>query len=284
MRRDGVYICRHLLAAVCEALSGRSSVARKLHMTPKNRAKAQLIEIIYEDDACVCLNKPAGITSIPGKIEWQGTFVQLLREHFAQREDAFSPRIVHRLDKETSGAILVAKTREAERFLADQFMKREVQKEYLAVVGGEILRDEGVIDLKIRPLSKNKGRMQARPDVGREAVTRFKVLERFRGFTLLSLKPETGRTHQIRVHLAAIGHPVVVDRLYGSDRPVMLSEFKRDYKHKRGQAEKPLIARQALHSYRITFVTPATMQKVTVEAELPKDFALLLKQLRKFGK
>jgi len=254
-------------------------------LTAKKSKDEPLFKILYEDEACVCIDKPAGVTSVPGKIEWTGTLLDMLRDFFLNRpENPFRPKIAHRLDKETSGVMVVAKSRQFERQIVQQFVDRTVEKEYLAVVGGEMLQDEGEINLKIRPAKKDRSRMEASEFHGREALTRYKVLERFRGFTLLSVKPDTGRTHQIRVHLAAIGHPVAADSVYGDGRPVYLSDFKRDYKFKRNEPEKPLIARQALHSYRITFVTPASGERITVEAPLPKDFALLLKQLRKFGK
>ena len=119
---------------------------------------------------------------------------------------------------------------------------------------------------------------------GKDAVTLYQVIDRFRGFSLLRIAPKTGRTHQIRVHLAAIGHPLVSDAIYGSGKPLCLSEFKKNYAHRRNRPERPLISRQALHSYRITFTSPATGQPLTVEATLPHDFALLLRQLDNYGR
>lgn len=250
-----------------------------------SRKEAPLIDILYEDGAIVALNKPAGITSVPGSVETQGTYYHELKDYFERRPgEHFTPRILHRLDKQTSGLMVIGKHEEAERSVSLQFERHEVVKEYLAVVGGEVADEKGEINLRIAPDRRDHGRMIADDVTGKEALTRYEVLDRFRGFSLLCVQPQTGRTHQIRVHLAAIGHPVLVDGVYGSGEPVRLSEFKRGYKARQRREERPLLNRHALHSRRITLASPDTGSQVTVEAPLPRDLALLLRQLDKFGR
>jgi len=255
-------------------------------MSRKRRKRQEpLIDIIHEDSSIVALNKPPGITSVPGAVEKDGTFYNAVKKHFEHREgEHFTPRMIHRLDKQTSGLMIVGKDTDAERAVAIQFERHQVRKEYLAVVGGEPFEDAGEIDQRIAPGRSNQSGMVIDETHGKEALTRYEVLDRFRGFALLLAKPKTGRTHQIRIHLASIGHPVVVDGIYGSGDPLCLSEFKKDYRPKRNGEERPLIARQALHCYRIGFTSPETSRPLTLEAPLPRDFAVLLKQLNKYGR
>jgi len=244
-----------------------------------------IVDIIHEDEAIVALNKPAGITSVPGKIEQTGTYYHALKEYFEQREgEHFTPRIIHRLDKQTSGLMIIGKHTEAERQVAMQFEHHTVRKEYLAVAGGVVHNNEGEINLPIAPSRKHRVGMEVDPTHGKEAQTTYTVLERFRMFSLLLAVPRTGRTHQVRVHLAAIGHPVAADGVYGSGEPVRLSEFKPGYKPSKRREERPLLSRQALHCFRITLVSPVTSQPLTLEAPLARDIAVLLKQLDKYGR
>lgn len=206
------------------------------------------------------------------------------------------PHISHRLDKETSGVMIICKTREAHKHLAGQFESRKIEKEYFAIVHGVPPHDRGRIDFPIAEHPKEPGKMLAvRTSLRRAAsggaagsakpaITDFEVAERFARFASVRLRPLTGRTHQVRVHLAAIGHPVVGDRLYGNGEPVLLSRMKANYKHKKFEAERPLISRLALHATRIAFDHPVGGGRVEVVAPLPRDMEILLRALRKYGK
>ncbi|MDQ7778484.1 MAG: RluA family pseudouridine synthase [Planctomycetota bacterium] len=215
-------------------------------------------------------------------------------------EAAFYPHVVHRLDKETSGVIVFGKSTDAMRNLSGQFEKHEVEKRYVAFVSGSIRQDKGSIDFPIGEHPRLPGRMVAVADARRLAVrdagstettvavhvkpaaTEFQVVERFSRHTLLHVWPRTGRTHQVRVHLAAIGHPVVADRLYGGREPLLLSSLKAGYKRKQDDPERPLISRLALHAQQIEFVHPQSGMKTRFESPLPKDMSVLIRVLRKY--
>ncbi|MCK6447421.1 MAG: RluA family pseudouridine synthase [Planctomycetes bacterium] len=244
--------------------------------------------ILREDEHVIAVDKPAGLTVEPERDPFRpnvlGALVDVSRERGpgpAGRGE-FRPRLVHRLDKETSGVVLFAKTLEAEQALRDGFDTGSIQKEYLALVEGEHPLADGevaVIDLPLGTDRRKSGLVCVAHD-GKESRTEIAVAERFRGFTLLRARPLTGRTHQIRVHLAHEGFPLVVDPLYGRRRALLLSELKNDYRKKRGEAERPLIERATLHAASIEY-TGVDGARVRVEAPLPKDFARALKQLAK---
>jgi 23S rRNA pseudouridine1911/1915/1917 synthase len=215
------------------------------------------IEILYQDEALIAVNKPAGMAVHAGAGRHDGTLVNRLVHHFqglSQVGGDLRPGIVHRLDKDTSGVLLVARTDAAHRALAAQFSGRSIEKVYLALVHGRLNADSGRIT---RPISRDpvrRTRMTARLETGREAITDYRVRQRWDKFTFLEVRIKTGRTHQIRVHLAHLGHPVAGDRLYGA----------------------PAAQRLFLHAWRIGFITPATGEKVTVEAPLPRDLDVWL--------
>jgi RluA family pseudouridine synthase len=193
-------------------------------------------------------------------------------------------RLVHRLDKGTSGVLLLAKDIAAQRHLSHQFQNNQIQKEYLALVFGRPEQDEGEIDAPIAPHPTSRDRMVVTRH-GRAARTAWKVDRRMKRFALLRCYPRTGRTHQIRVHLRSIGVPLAVDTLYNPRRQgvptgIFLSEFKRDYRPTAGEDERPLISRLTLHAQRIGFVHPDG-QSITVECPLPKDFRAAITQLSK---
>lgn len=208
------------------------------------------VEVLYEDAALIAVNKPAGLTVHAGAGQHEGTLVNRLVHHFgilSELGGEMRPGIVHRLDKDTSGVLLVARADAAHRALAAQFAGRTVEKTYLTLVHGNVRADSGRITKPIARDPARRTRMTARLESGREALTNFRVRKRFEKFTFLEVQIGTGRTHQIRVHLASIGHPVAGDRVYGA----------------------PPAQRLFLHAWRIGFVSPATGQKVTVEAPLP---------------
>ncbi len=191
------------------------------------------------------------------------------------------PRLAHRLDKDTSGVMVVAKDYDALVSLTKQFEERTVRKEYVAIVRGEIMPDQGVIEFRIAAHRKDPNRWVVSKK-GREAVTEFETLERFDGFSLVLARPRTGRTHQIRVHMRAIGHPLAVDPVYADKSKIFLSELKSEYKKKRGVQERPVIDRLTLHARKLTVRHPGTGAEVSYEAPLPDDMEFLLKALRKY--
>jgi RluA family pseudouridine synthase len=248
------------------------------------------LTVLYEDEHVLAFDKPPQLAAEPERWEHDRPHVisavlALLSTRAVDGKPEWRPRLVHRLDKDTSGVMLIAKTLEAERVLRDAFDAGRVEKRYLALVEGEHPLADGeseIIDLPIGPDLRRSGSMAVRHDIGKPARTRISVQQRFRGFTLLACEPLTGRTHQIRVHLSATGFPLAVDPTYGRRRSLSLSEFKRDYRKKRGQTETPLIERLSLHAARVAFPAVADATRtITVEAPMPRDLARVQKQLAK---
>ena len=212
------------------------------------------LDILYEDADVIAINKPAGMVVHTGAGQHSGTLVNAVLHRFGKLSTVggdLRPGIVHRLDRFTSGVILVARTDAAHRHLAAQFASREVEKIYLALVHGRVKKDEGRVTTPIARDPVHRTRMTARLANGRHAITSYKVLKRFEGFTFLEVKIGTGRTHQIRVHLASIGHPVAGDKLYG--------------------APASALGRYFLHARQITFTSPSSGERITVAAPLPPD-------------
>jgi RluA family pseudouridine synthase len=249
------------------------------------------LHILYEDEELLVIDKPAGLLVIPDR--WDAakpTVVKLARAYLQTRAGAEgrlseqSPRIwvVHRLDRETSGILILAKSARAHAALSGQFEHGKVQKTYLALVSGQVSRDAGVIRLPIGPHVQRPGMMAVRRQHGKAALTRYSVLERFRGYTLLEVRPQTGRSHQIRVHLQAIGCPLAIDALYGSGEPLLLSALKRSYRSKPGTVELALMARLTLHAQSLRLVHPTHGGICTWLAPLPKDFTAVLRNLRRY--
>lgn len=220
------------------------------------------LDIIFEDSDIIVINKPPGMTVHPAPGHPAHTLVNAILAHCDDLSGVggvLRPGIVHRLDRDTSGVILVAKNDAAHNNLARQLKDRTVEKTYLALVEGTPKPAEGVIDAPIARDPRNRQRMAIVED-GRASVTAYRVVERFPGYALVEARPKTGRTHQIRVHLAAIGHPIAGDRTYGHPA--------RD------------IPRQFLHAARIAFTHPTTGARVECEAPLPPDLAAILARLR----
>lgn len=187
------------------------------------------LEILYEDDVMVVINKAAGMIVHPGRGHYRGTMAGALQFHFDSLSDVagqMRPGIVHRLDRDTSGIVVVAKTNQIHNHLSGQFERREVNKEYHAIVHGVIDRDSDYIDTYIGIDPRSRVRMCVRPQGGdaREANTFYQVLERFADYTYVRLLPKTGRTHQLRVHMRHLGHPIVADRIYGGREPIEFSD------------------------------------------------------------
>jgi 23S rRNA pseudouridine1911/1915/1917 synthase len=228
------------------------------------RAEAIPLSILHEDAAIVVIDKPAGLVVHPGAGNWQGTLLNALLHYFPRLSGVARAGIVHRLDRDTSGLLVVAKTVEAHTNLVRQLAARTVKREYLALVHGRVAGD-GAIDAPIgrHPVARTRMAVTAR---GREARTRYRVVERFDDATLLAVSLETGRTHQIRVHMRAIGHPLVGDPTYG--------------KRGRGAGSLASFPRQALHAARLGLVHPVTGAPCEWEAPLPADLRALIESLR----
>jgi 23S rRNA pseudouridine1911/1915/1917 synthase len=254
------------------------------------RQKIEL-HILHEDDDLLVIDKPAGLLVIPDR--WdpsKPTVVKLARAYLQMRADAEGnvaaqpPRVwvVHRLDRDTSGVLILAKSDRAHAALSRQFERGKVQKTYLALVSGQGIRPAGIIRLPIGPHLHRPGVMAIRRRHGKSASTRYSVLERFRGYALLDVRPQTGRSHQIRVHLQAIGHPLAIDALYGSGAPLLLSALKPSYRPKAGAGEHPLMARLTLHAHALELMHPTHGATCTWVAPLPKDFAAVVRNLRRY--
>jgi 23S rRNA pseudouridine1911/1915/1917 synthase len=235
------------------------------------------LSILYEDSSVIVIDKPPGMVVHPGAGNPTGTLVNALIYHckdLAGINGVLRPGIVHRLDKDTSGVMVVAKNDEAFLHLTRQFKNRIVEKVYLAVAHGIFGKKEGSIDSEIGRHPSERKRMSTRTKRGRSALTQWKVLEQFKGVTLLELSPRTGRTHQIRVHLASVGHPILGDPLYGR-------------KGRTGAIGDPMLrecteimGRQALHAQRLRFIHPQTGEKVEFVSPIPKEFRDVLELLR----
>lgn len=242
------------------------------------------LDILYQDNWLAVINKPHDMVVHPAKGNWSGTLVNALQWHFREQLSTDNGQlragIVHRLDKDTSGVILVAKDNATHRELAMQFETRKVFKEYVAIAVGELDRDSDYIEgaMKMHPHDRLRMIVSTDPDA-KHALSYYEVLERFRGFTLVKIQPRTGRTHQIRVHLLHVGCPVLADKLYGGRDSFKATEL--DSKLPRDQ-EEILIGRQALHAFRLRFRHPRTDQWIEAEAPLPPDMRRVLDSLRKY--
>ena len=252
------------------------------------------LDVLYEDDDMAVVNKPADMVVHPSRGHWSGTLVGALAHRFAgqlsSNRGPARPGIVHRLDRDTSGAIIVAKNDVAHANLAALFEEKRIQKEYLAIALGGFNSDREIVDQPIGLHPKFRTRMAIAPDDpdAKPAQTYFEILERFRGFSVVRCLPKTGRTHQIRVHLAYLGCPILCDKLYGGRSEITRYEIAgvHDRSPKRkgddAPAVPPILARQALHARKITFEHPTTREVMTIEAPIPKDMQDVIDALREF--
>jgi 23S rRNA pseudouridine1911/1915/1917 synthase len=229
--------------------------------------------VLYEDDALLIVDKPAGLPMHPTATYHKNTLSYLLRQHYAS-DGSFAPRIAHRLDRETSGAVVCAKTIEAERTLKLGFEAHRVAKSYIAIVRGELSDDTGVISLPMAPVREGLHvLMEIRAD-GLTAWTRYEVRERANGHSLVALFPRSGRQHQLRVHLAAIGYPIVGDKLYGPEREAPFLEYIETGMTEELQARLGH-DRQALHAHTLGFAHPVTGENFAIDAPLAEDLVEL---------
>jgi len=240
------------------------------------------LDVIHEDDDLLVLNKPAGMVVHPAFNNWSGTLVNALTYHFRQlptmKNNEGRPGLVHRIDKNTSGLLVIAKTEAAMKSLAKQFFDHSIKRTYLALVWGEPEKEEGIIDVYLGRSLKDRRVTAAFPDgdYGRGAITHYKVVQTLRYVSLLQCNLETGRTHQIRSHLKYIGHPLFNDATYGGDQILKGMVFSK-YKAFVQNCFK-LMPRQALHAKTLGFIHPETDEFVQFNSELPEDFSAVLEK------
>lgn len=243
------------------------------------------LTVLYEDEWLALIDKPYDMVVHPAKGNWTGTLANALEfrfGHLSRLNGVYRPGIVHRLDRDTSGVILVAKEEGAHRDLAMQFETRKIFKEYVAITAGVLDRDSDYIEKRIGHHPHDRIKMAVfEDDRGKESCTFYEVLERFPRHTFVRLHPRTGRTHQLRVHLASIGCPVLADKLYGGRDRFCLSDLTPDLD---SGADEVLLPRQALHAARLRFQHPVLKKPLAIEAPLPPDMVRTLEALRKAGK
>lgn len=235
------------------------------------------IHTIYEDEDLIVVNKPAGLLVIPDRFNNDlPSLNKLLEAKLKQRV-----WVVHRLDRDTSGVLCFAKNETAHKYLSELFQQHKVTKLYAALVQGLVTPESGRIETPIAEHPVVKGKMVVAKK-GKPSVTDYRVVEQWPLFALLQFQIHTGRTHQIRVHMQSIGHPVVCDELYGDGKPFFLSAIKKKYRlSEKEETERPLLQRLALHAYRLSF-PKADGKEIVAEAPLPKDIAACVNQLNKW--
>ncbi len=256
---------------------------REVELLPENIP----LNVLYEDDHVLVIDKPAGLVVHPGHGNWTGTLVNALLFHFGKLPavpgaEIPRPGLVHRLDKDTSGVMVVGKTEEALSHLARQFFERTSERRYTALVWGDFAEDQGTIDAFIGRSQKDRTVQYVYPegDQGKTAITHWRVLERFRYVTLVECKLETGRTHQIRVHMQWTGHPLFNDPAYGGDRIIKGTTFTKYRQFVENCFD--LLPRQALHARTLSFDHPVSGDRLHFESPVPTDMQAVLARWRTY--
>lgn len=232
---------------------------------------------IYEDDSLIIINKPAGLLTIGDRYDRNAPNLRAILDEKYQH--IF---VVHRLDRDTSGIMVFAKNPAVHKILNEQFANLEVEKKYHVVCDGVIFKDNVEINIPLMPDPRKPGRTipSAR---GKESLSILNVIDRYRHSTFAEIDLITGRHHQIRAHLAAIGHPLLVDEIYGKASEFKLSQIKKRFNLKKNEVERPIISRITMHAYSLQFIHPISGEKIIFEAEYPKDFKALIEVLNKYG-
>jgi 23S rRNA pseudouridine1911/1915/1917 synthase len=232
------------------------------------------VDIIFENDDFVAVNKPSALLSIPDRLGIERSLKDFLKERYG------NIYTVHRLDRNTSGIIVFAKTEEAHKALSLLFESREMEKFYVGLVNGQMIYLAGTVDVPIMEHPGKTTKMITHVK-GKPSITDYEVLESFRLYSWVQFQIHTGRTHQIRVHMQHLGHSIVCDEIYGDPKPILLSSIKRNFKlAKSAEEEKPILSRLGLHSHRLNFTLNGKAYKL--EAPVPKDLKALLQQLNKW--
>ncbi len=246
----------------------------------KKRKKPKALSdlpLLHQDSAMIAVDKPSGLATAAERSVRQPDMLTLLKR---SRPDDHV-KLVHRIDKHASGVVVFALGKEAKSALTAEFAGRRVLKDYLALVSGHVDDEPQIIDAPLTPRLGRVHRMAVTPGHGKPSVTLVRTLLRFRGYSLVHARPLTGRTHQIRAHLRHLGHSLVGDTVYGGEEQLLLSKLKHGYRPARGETERPLLARLALHAHQITLTSPADGKQLTLRSPLPKDLRSALKQLQK---
>jgi len=245
------------------------------------------VDIIYEDDDIIVVNKAAGMVVHPGFNNYTGTLLNAMAYHIDQKYpghgDEMQAQLVHRIDKNTSGVLLLAKNEIAQAFLGKQFFDHSIERKYIALVWGNFNEEEGTIEGHIGRSLKNRKVMDVFPDgeYGKSAITHYKVVENFGYVTAIECQLETGRTHQIRAHMKYIGHPLFNDEVYGGDRILKGTTFSK-YKQFINNCFK-ILPRQALHAKSLGFIHPSTKEYMFFDSELPEDMQMAFDKWRAYG-
>lgn len=237
--------------------------------------KKQNYKLLYEDDDYVIMDKSAKLLSLPDRWDLE------IPNAFGYMSDLFGKiYVIHRLDKDTSGIMAFAKNEKAHAHACKLFEAREMEKEYIAILEGNLSNTEGTIDQALMSIPSGKGKQQIHSE-GKASITGYKVVDYFRGYTLVNFYPKTGRTHQIRVHAAHLGSPLLCDRMYGFSHEFKISTIKKKkYKIKKDEVERPLLTRHALHAKKLSFRNEAG-KLISIEAETPKDIRATINQMKK---
>ena len=251
-------------------------------LTPENID----LDIVFEDESIIIINKPSGLVVHPGHGNYSGTLINGLLYHFKNLPNNSSdrPGLVHRIDKDTSGLIVIAKTEKAMTFLAKQFFNKTVEREYYALVWGDIKNDSGEINAPIGRNPKNRLQMIVYKDRdgGKEAITNYKVIKRFGYVTLVSCRLKTGRTHQIRVHMKYLGHVLFNDGRYGGDKILKGTVFSKYKQFVENCFE--ILPRQALHAKTIGFIHPETKESISFDSNIPDDISKVIDKWELYSK
>ena len=244
------------------------------------------LNIVYEDKELLVINKPSGMVVHPAYENWEGTLVNALVYHFRNlpqmKNNEGRPGLVHRIDKETSGLLVIAKTENAMASLSSQFSDHSIKRKYQALIWGVPKEREGTIDINLRRSLKDRRIIEGYPEntIGKKAITHYKILETIHYLSLIECELETGRTHQIRAHMKHIGHPIFCDKTYGGNLIVKGNKFS-NYK-KFVENSFKIINRQALHAKSLGFIHPKTKKEVFFDSDLPKDIRAVIEKWKKY--